>query len=141
MKSEHQFNAFLKKEFKKHEDFKAVKVSDRFKIGLPDWMIFHSGRAVVVECKWAATCSLTVNALGHTLSKTQITALKSFSKVGVTGAVLIGFGPTKSMSVGCYSHFNDAGNIKGSVVHELFTTFEMSDTLGLLQYLFSKPLL
>jgi hypothetical protein len=80
MKTEHDFNAWLKKEFRQFDEYKAVKISDRFKIGLPDWLIFHKGKAVVVECKFAKnmTDKSTKNLLTHSVKPPQITALKSF---------------------------------------------------------------
>jgi hypothetical protein len=136
MKNEHEFNAYLKKEFKKHSEFKAIKISDRFKIGLPDWLLFHRGKAAVLECKWAKTCAKG-NILGHTLSKPQVTSLKGFSAVSVPAMVLVGIEDERSMVLGCYSFFSETGNLCGAVVQDRFQKFAMTQVHELLWHLFN----
>lgn len=137
MKSEHEFNAFLKKEFRKYSEYKAIKISDRFKIGLPDWLIFHDGRAVAVECKWAKEYKIESNILGHSLSAPQVTVLKSFEGVQVPAVVLVGLSDTKTMAVGSWAAFTKGGNITGRImINARFEFFPMTDTYDLLKHLF-----
>lgn len=137
MKNENEFNAYLQKEFKKHSEYKAVKVSDRFKIGLPDWLIFHTGCAAAVECKYAKTWRLNQNMLGHPVSRPQITALKSFHNVNIPSAILIGVDDAKTMYLGPYEVVTKTGNVTGEIMQQGgFQVFKMSEVHDLLKYLF-----
>lgn len=138
MKNENEFNAFLKKEFKKHPEYKAVKISDRFKIGLPDWLVFYQGRAAVVECKFASKWYNDKNVLGHTVSKPQITSLKGFSAVAIPSLVLIGFADRKEMFIGRPEHLTPTGNVTGNIIVNHFFGFAFKEIDLLLKHLFEE---
>lgn len=137
MKDENAFNAFLKKEFKKHSEYKALKVSDRFKIGIPDWLIFHTGCAVAVECKFTKNWNYDKNLLKHPVSQPQLSTLTGFYQVGVPAAVLIGIDDTCSMLVGSHKSISKVGNASGRDLREGgFQEFDMSEVYAMLKYLF-----
>lgn len=138
MKNENEFNAYLKKEFKKFSQYKAIKVSDRFKIGLPDWLIFHQGRAAAVECKFAKEWHNGKNVLNHAVSGPQITALNGFSAVSVPALVLIGFADRKEMYVGRPGHLTPTGNVTGNIIFENFFGFAFGEIDLLLKHLFEE---
>ena len=138
MKNENEFNAFLKKEFKKYSQFKAVKISDRFKIGLPDWLIFHNGKAAAVECKFAKEWYMDKNILKHTVSKPQITSLKGFSAVSVPSLILIGIADKGLMYVGRPEFLTDSGNVTGHILFNHFFAFDFKKCNELLEHLFEE---
>jgi hypothetical protein len=138
MKNENEFNAYLKKEFKKHPLYKAVKISDRFKIGLPDWLVFYQGRAAVVECKFSPKWYDEKNILNHTVSKPQITSLNGFATVRVPSLVLIGVADRKMMYVGRPEFLTASGNVTGSILYNHFFSFYFTDIGGLLKHLFEE---
>jgi hypothetical protein len=138
MKNENEFNAYLKKEFKKYSQYKAVKISDRFKIGLPDWLIFCGGRAAAVECKFAIDWYEDKNILKHTVSKPQITSLNGFAAVAVPSLVLIGVVGQRKMYVGRPEHLTPSGNVTGKILNNHFFSFYFTDIDGLLKHLFEE---
>lgn len=129
MKNENEFNAFLKKEFKKHAEYKAIKISDRFKIGLPDWLIFHDGAAVAVECKFAKEFKK-AGMLYHKVTPPQLTTLKGFSAVKIPALIVIGVGDERLIYVGSHKHVTDTGNITGEVLKRNFFTAGYFDASG-----------
>lgn len=135
MKTEHQFNSYLRKEFKKVQGYEVVKISDRFKVGLPDWFVFHNGRAAVVECKFAKVWS-DGNVLSHTLSKVQKTALERFERVGLTTAVVVGVDDLKKVWVGPHRVMTSGGNISGILMKEHYKEFDFRGAADILYYLF-----
>ena len=136
MKNENEFNAFLKKEFKKHSEYKAIKVSDRFKIGLPDWLVFHEGRAAAVECKFAGEWYDDKNILKHTVSRPQITCLNGFSAVAVPSLILVGIADKKKMYVGRPEHLTTSGNVTGTILYNHFFSFDFKEIKELLKNFF-----
>jgi hypothetical protein len=136
MKTEHDFNAWLKKELKRFDSYKAVKISDRFKIGLPDWLIFHHGRAVVVECKFIQDITKSKYLLGHPVTRPQITSLKSFEAVDVLPFILIGIRGEKIMYLGGYQELTSSGNVTLGVLDSAFKMYGHSQIDMLLNYMF-----
>lgn len=92
MKNENEFNAYLTKEIRKlGSDYKAVKMCDRFKVGVPDWLIFYKGKPVAVEAKFVKNLPKTKagKVLGHPVTGAQITFLKGMALAGVSGKIII----------------------------------------------------
>lgn len=90
MNTENEFNAYLTKEIRKlGTSYKAIKMSDRFKIGVPDWIMFHAGKSVAVEAKFARKLPQRGKVLNHPVTGPQISYLKSLALAGVPGKVLI----------------------------------------------------
>jgi hypothetical protein len=136
MKTEHDFNAWLKKELRRVAEYKAVKISDRFKIGLPDWLIFHHGRAVVVECKFIPDLAKNKNLLGHPVTRPQITSLKSFEAVDVLPFVLVGVRGENIMYLGSYHELTSSGNVTLDILDSAFKMYGHSQISLLLEYMF-----
>jgi len=137
VKNENEFNSFLSREFKKCKGYKAVKVSDRFKIGLPDWLLFHEGRAVAAECKFAKEWKKG-NMLGHAVTAPQITALEGFSSVNVSSRVVVGVADPRVIYVGCFRDITDKGNVTGEILDAKFRKYTYGEAALLLRSMFSN---
>lgn len=135
MKNENEFNAFLKGDFRRCKGYKAIKVSDRFKIGLPDWLIFHDGRAVAAECKFAKTWKKG-NMLAHPVTPPQITSLEGFSAVFVSTAIIIGVADPRVIYVGRYKDLTPSGNVTGEILDRDFRKFQFGDVRWILEHMF-----
>ena len=83
MRTENQFNSYLGKYFKKYQpETYAIKVSDRFSIGISDFLIFSYGKAMALETKFIlAMGSDKSDLLTHPFSGAQMTFLES---IGLT---------------------------------------------------------
>lgn len=91
MRTENEFNARLTKDIRKlGTTYKAIKMSDRFKIGVPDWLMFYEGRAVAVEAKFVQKIPPKRKVLSHPVTGPQISYMKSLSLAGVPCKVIIG---------------------------------------------------
>jgi len=91
MKTENEFNAFVTKQIQKlGSAYKAIKASDRFHIGISDWLIYHDGKAIAVESKFIKKKPKSGKLLGHTITGPQITFLKTMELAGTRGFVIIG---------------------------------------------------
>lgn len=101
MATENDFNSYLSTHIRRMgSSFKAVKIADKAKTGIADFLIFHEGRCVAVECKHIATWPPgRRQALGHAVSGPQQTFLKSMSLAGVPGFVVIACAEDRIMTV------------------------------------------
>jgi len=91
MNTENDFNGYITKEIRKlGTDYKAIKLSDKFKIGLPDWIMFYRGQAVAVESKFVRRLPKRGKVLKHPVTGPQISYLSSLSMAGVTCKVIVG---------------------------------------------------
>ena len=91
MTTENDFNSYFSTHVRRMgTDFKAVKIADKVKTGISDFLIFHDGRAVAAECKlMAALPDGKRRALKHAVSGPQQTFLKSMALAGIPGYVFI----------------------------------------------------
>lgn len=92
MKTENDFNAYLTKEIRKlGTDYRAVKLCDRFKIGLADWLMFYKGKPVALEAKFVKTLPKTKakKVLGHPITGPQISFLVGMELAGVRGFAIV----------------------------------------------------
>lgn len=121
MKTEHEFNKFLTRQFKiLGTEYKAIKTSDRFKIGLPDWIVIHKGRTVAIEVKFVRSIPKKGKLLKHEVSGAQRSNLTSFKLAGAPSFVLIGVGDQKTMYV---FRSLDSGNITVEELNELIGVY------------------
>lgn len=91
MATENDFNGYFTTHVRRMgTSFKAVKISDKVKAGISDFLIFHEGRAIAIESKhvqkWPPGKG---NALKHPVSGPQQTFLKGMSLAGVPGFVMV----------------------------------------------------
>lgn len=85
MKNENAFNAFLSKELRKLQPkgYHYVKASDKFTVGISDFIIWGRGRSVALESKFISKIpSEGSKLLQHTFSGAQVTFLES---IGLSG--------------------------------------------------------
>jgi penicillin-binding protein-related factor A (putative recombinase) len=72
MRDEAEFNSFLAKELKKHHaNVVTVKICDRFKIGLSDFIMWMNGTSICLECKRAVTGNKKGKLLTHAFTPPQ----------------------------------------------------------------------
>lgn len=101
MKDEDAFNAFLSKKFKALGSWvKALKMAEKYHIGIPDFALWSGGRGVVVESKFLP--SLDVGhfkgvVLKHPFSGPQQTFLQDTLRAGTPAFGLIGIDDVKQM--------------------------------------------
>lgn len=91
MATENDFNAYFSSHVKRMgTSIKAIKIADKVKTGISDFLIFQDGRAVAVECKFMKELPTGQRrALKHAVSGPQQTFLKAMSLAGVPGFVAI----------------------------------------------------
>ena len=100
MKTENEFNAFVTKQIQKlGSSYKAIKASDRFHIGISDWLIYHDGKAIAVESKFIKKRPKSGKLLQHVITGPQITFLKTMELAGTRGFVIIGMGDLGQIAV------------------------------------------
>lgn len=101
MATENDFNGYLSTHIRRMgKAFKAVKIADKVKTGIPDFLIFHEGRAIAVECKHIAGLpSGERMALKHPVSGPQRTFLISLGFAGVPGFVVIACAADRTMTI------------------------------------------
>lgn len=112
MKTEHEFNAYLSKEFKKLKPaFYAQKMSDRFAVGVSDFLLFHSGRATVFETKFIRELpKRNGKVLSHAFDGKQLTYFKSISNTGNSAFGVVGVGEEKTAYVVPFYNIPESGN-------------------------------
>lgn len=136
MQNENYFNAYITAKIKHMgKSYKVVKTSDRFKLGMPDWLLFHRGNAVAVEAKFVKTRKKKGNVLTHKLSGSQQTALQSFTHAGVPGWVLLGIADEKGMYLIPPQEFVD-GQLRWEFFNTAWYWFSFSDVDLMVCHLF-----
>lgn len=137
MKTENEFNAFVTKQIQKlGSSYKAIKASDRFHIGISDWLIYHDGKAIAVESKFVKKIPKSGKLLGHTITGPQITFLKTMELAGTRGFVIIGFGELGQIAVIPTEEIPKEGNYN---VKDLSTEhwYYFNEIEGMLSFMFS----
>lgn len=83
MKLESALNTFLAKEFKKFKpEVQVYKTSDKYQVGIPDFILWVNGQSVVIECKNILTSKKTSSLLTHPFSAMQINFMKNVITTG-----------------------------------------------------------
>ena len=82
MKTEGDFNAALSKQFRKAGIF-AIKVADKFTIGISDFLILHNSVTLALECKFISEWpSDRAQLLKHPFTGEQLTFMESVRLAG-----------------------------------------------------------
>lgn len=137
MKTENEFNAFVTKQIQKlGSSYKAIKASDRFHIGISDWLIYHDGKAVAVESKFIKKIPKSGKLLGHTITGPQITFLKTMELAGTQGFVIIGVGDRSQIAVIPTELLPKEGNYNVKEFHTDYWYY-FSEIESMLNFMFS----
>ena len=138
MRNENEFNRHVTARIRMMgHDFKAFKTSDRFHIGASDWIIFHDGRAVALEAKFAKPSKPKGAALGHKISGPQQTYMKVLGLAGVAGWYLIGAGDIRKMYLVPARAVDETGQLYWEDLQQtLWFSFDAVDAM--VQYLFGE---
>ena len=99
MKTEGEFNAFLSKEFKKHEGILAIKTADKYRAGISDFILCVDGHMVCIESKFSTVepKTSTQKILKHDFAPEQKTFLKRACTAGASTFGLVACKSTKLM--------------------------------------------
>ncbi len=138
MKTEHEFNAYLSKELKKLKPaVYAQKMSDRFAVGVSDFLLFHNGRATVFETKFVRELpKRNGKVLSHAFDGKQLTYFKSISNTGNSAFGVVGVGEEKTAYVIPFYNIPESGNwtapeLKSSAAGVFF----FSDVAGMAKFM------
>ncbi len=112
MATENDFNSHLTSLIRRMgTSYKCLKVADKVKSGISDFLIFHAGRAIAIECKHIAELPAgNGRALKHAVSGPQQTFLKSMALAGIPGYIVIACAKDRSMTVCPIEDVPPAGN-------------------------------
>jgi len=98
MKTEGAFNAYLTKEFNKYKpNVYAVKLADKYKAGLSDFIIWMDKTSIALESKNVANWNDKGKLLTHEFSPTQLSFFKKFMATNCKAFGLIAFDNPKLM--------------------------------------------
>lgn len=137
MNNENDFNGYLSKEIRKlGTAYKAVKLSDKFKIGLPDWFMFHQGLTVAVESKFFQRFPKRGRVLKHPVTGPQISYMKSLSLAGVPCKVIIGSSATGLVYVLDFVQVPQCGNFTVGDFAEMKACCKINRVQNLVDLLF-----
>jgi hypothetical protein len=139
---ENLFNAALSKKIKLlGKSYLALKFSDRFKIGLSDWIIFHEGLSVCLEAKAIQSLpeKATSKVLGHTFAGPQLTFFRDMDLVSVSCWGLVARLDLRKMLLIPASKLPASGNFTKREFETLYRelpVFDFDDVEGMLSLLF-----
>jgi len=142
MNTEGEFNAFITKEIRMlGQEYKAIKLSDRFRIGLPDWIMIYKGRTIAVEAKFVKKTPTKGRLLNHPITAPQLSSLKSMALAGCGCWGLIANGETRRMAAVALTGIPETGNFSC----DLFTNemnryvflFDFTQTHNMLRTMFA----
>jgi len=120
MATENDFNAKVTDAIRKMgTSYKAMKVSDRFKSGCADWLIFHCGLAVAVEAKYAQSLPKKGKVLKHPVTGPQRTFLKTMGAANIPGWVILGLADYRKIVAVPLSLLPPDGNWTRAEIDEL----------------------
>ena len=111
MNNENEFNAWLTKDIRKlGTEIKAIKLSDRFRSGVSDWLIFHKGLTIAVESKAVKELPKRGRALKHPVTGPQLSFFESMRLAGICGFVIVAELDIRAMTVIPYPSVPRSGN-------------------------------
>jgi hypothetical protein len=120
--------------------YKAVKISDKVKAGISDFLIFHKGRAVALESKHVQRLPSGGGcALKHAVSGPQQTFLKGMLLAGVPGFVIIACAADRMITVVPGERVPSSGNWTREEILEarqLYGCYRYTDIPQLIRDLF-----
>lgn len=114
MRNENAFNAFLSKEIRKFgPEVFAIKVSDKFTVGISDFLVFGFGKTLALETKfvrkWPGDNKLL---LDHTFSGGQVTFLESMHLAGHRAYGAVAVEETRRVYFMAWNRIPESGNWK-----------------------------
>ena len=113
MKTENDFNAYLSKNLKRYSpDVHTVKISDKFTVGISDFMVFCSGKTLALETKFEKSFPQrkTSQVLSHPFSGAQLTFLESMFLTGNMGYGMVAIEETQKMYIFPFAAIPVSGN-------------------------------
>ncbi|MCJ7523200.1 MAG: hypothetical protein MUP21_13425 [Dehalococcoidia bacterium] len=92
--------------------YKVQKVSDRFKAGVSDWLIFHEGMVIAIESKYIMRVPSQpgTKLLRHVVSGPQRTYMKTMVEAHVPCWVIVGIGTERKIVAVPFSEVPATGN-------------------------------
>lgn len=99
MRIETDFSHFITKNLRRQKGMHFIKVADKFKTGISDFLLWFEGSSCALEIKFvqALPAKPTSQALSHPFSLSQIGFLSDVKDTGNKGYGLVGIGETRSM--------------------------------------------
>lgn len=98
MRDENEFNKTITEGIKRlGTSYRAIKASDRFHIGMPDWFIFHDGRTAAVEAKFVKEEKQKGAVLSYKMTGAQYSFMQKMELAGVPGWLLLGVKDVRRM--------------------------------------------
>ncbi len=116
MRNENELNASLSRIWRSHErdGFLAVKVAQKYHIGVSDFFIWHKGLCAAVETKFVLTLPPRALVLKHAFQGPQLNFLRRVKQSGGAPSYgLIAVHDEKTYVVFDYNNIPEAGNWKG----------------------------
>lgn len=112
MKNEDAFNHWLSKELKTFRpDVMALKMAEKFHIGVADFMFVKGGKVVYVETKFLREPPTSKNTvLKHPFSGAQLTFLRNMQKAGARCFGAVGLGYADEILIFTYDELPMWGN-------------------------------
>lgn len=137
MKTEGEFSSYLTRKIRElGPKYKAVKLSDRFRIGLADWIIIHEGRVAALEAKFVKQLPKRGQLLKHPVTGPQMTSLLSMSMAGCRSWVLIANGPARTMAAVPFVDVPPTGNFPSDFFETTELIYTFNDVPLLLNAIF-----
>ena len=141
---ENLFNAGLSKKIRvRGNHYKAMKFSDRFKIGVSDWIIFHEGLSVCLEAKaiQGLPDKPSTKVLKHTFEGPQLTFFKEMELANISAWGLVARLDLRKMLLIPAQKIPPSGNFTRLEFETLYREnpyFDFDDVQGMLDLLFES---
>lgn len=143
MKNEGEFNAHLSKEFKKRgPSLHALKIADKFTIGVSDFIIWHVGTSVGLEVKFIKDWPIreSTKILKHPFAGAQKTFLESLELTRNSGWGAVAVDSIRTVYVFKYDMIPDTGNwTRAEFTFECFKSFSYDNVDEFINHLFDLP--
>lgn len=141
MKDENEFNARFSKQIKlMGSSFAVDKNSDRFRLGVADFAIYHQGLALSLESKFVKTLPKKGDAkvLKHPISGAQITYLKRMQLAGVRAGAIVGVLPYKKIVVVPMAYMATNWTLaEFEKLCQVCSKYDFSDVSSMVKFLFN----
>ena len=139
--TENDFNAELSKHLRKMTpEVHYIKASDKFTVGISDFLLWHKGTCAAVESKYVREWPRpSANLLKHAFTGPQVTFLESVALTKNKAYGLIGVGEEQKMYLVNWVQIPPSGNWTTRQFIEMqFTTFAIKDVDGLVRWIFNE---
>lgn len=140
MKNEHALNSSLSKGMNYFSpNLKHVKISDKYSIGISDFLLWMDGESAAMEVKFIKDYPKRggTKLLSHPFSGVQLSFLHEIDATKNGGYGLVGVDSERRMYIIPYWRLPEEGNwTKDSFKHEEYMWYDFKDIDGLLNYIF-----